>query len=125
MKKEKKFILVVEDDIYYSDLYREKISQSGYDVETALNGAEGMKIARNRKPDLIILDILMPKVDGFDFLREIKADKDLKNVKILVMTNLGQDNDKKQALELGANDYFVKSDLSINKLMDKINENLQ
>ena len=123
--KKKKFVLVVEDDAYYSKIYKEKIAKEGFDVATAADGAEGLEIVKKRIPDLVILDILMPKMDGFDFLQKIRQNKKLKNLKVLVMTNLDQKADVSKAFELGAKHYFVKSDISIDELMNKVKEGVK
>ncbi len=120
----KKFILIVEDDPNYSEIYKEKIIKEGFDVVVAPNGESGLKTAKKRRPDLILLDIVMPKMDGFEFLKKIQQYDNLKDVKILVMTNLSQDSDVSLALKSGASDYFVKSDMSIGEMMEKIKANV-
>ena len=115
-----KFILVGEDDKYYAGVYKRKLISDGYNVEIAENGAKVLEIAKKRKPDLILLDLIMPVMDGFTALKEIKADKTLEGVKVIVLSNLGQDEDIKMVKDLGADEYLVKSNLSISELSETI-----
>ena len=84
------------------------------------DGAKLMDALRKKKPDLVILDLIMPLVDGFSVLEQIKADPKLRGIKVLVATNLGQEEDMKRCINLGAKDYFVKSDVSISEMVDKV-----
>lgn len=116
----KKYILVAEDDKFYANIYKTKLTKEGYEVVVVGDGAQAMKLARQKKPDLILLDIVMPVKDGFETLRELKADANLKSVKVVVLSNLGQEEDIKKAKELGAQDYIVKANVSIQQMMSKI-----
>ncbi|MCH7730627.1 response regulator [Patescibacteria group bacterium] len=116
----KKYILVAEDDKFYANIYRTKLTKEGYEVVVVGDGAQAMKLARQKKPDLILLDIVMPVKDGFETLKELKADANLKSVKVIVLSNLGQEEDIKKAKELGAVDYIVKANVSIGQMMSKI-----
>lgn len=116
----KKFILVAEDDKFYANIYKMKFSKEGFDVEVAGNGEEALKIARQRKPDLILLDLIMPIKDGFETLKELKSDANLKAIKVVVSSNLGQEEDMKKAKELGALDYLTKVGMSIQEMTDKV-----
>jgi len=120
MTSTNKFILVAEDDVFYGDIFKTKLTKEGYDVEVATNGEEALKIARGRKPDLMLCDLIMPIKDGFETVKEMKADSKLKSVKILVLSNLGQEADIERAKKLGADEYFVKSDLSIQQMIEKV-----
>ena len=90
----------------------------------AADGVTALKLARERKPNLILLDLVMPIKDGFETLKELKADSSLKDVKVIVLSNLGQDEDIKKAKALGAVDYVVKANVSIQQMMDMIKKYL-
>lgn len=119
-QKLKKFVLVAEDDKFYSDVFKTKLGKEDFDVVVAADGAEALKLARERKPDLMLLDLIMPVKDGFETLKELRADQELKDVKVVVLSNLGQDADVKKAKDLGANDYLVKTNISISEMIAKV-----
>lgn len=121
----KKLVLVAEDDQFYSHIYQVKLGKEGYEVRVAEDGVQTLKAAREKKPDLIILDLVMPVKDGFETLKEIRADSQLKDVKVLVLTNLGQEEDIRRAKNLGADDYLVKTNMSIHEMMEKVKEYLK
>lgn len=116
----KKTILVAEDDPFYSNIYKFKLNKEGYTVFTATNGDEAIKIAKEHKPDLVLLDLIMPIKDGFETLREFKQDPSLKDVRVIVISNLGQDEDITRTKSMGAQDYLVKANMSIQEMMDKV-----
>lgn len=116
----KKYILVAEDDKFYANIYKTKLAKEGYEVVVVGDGEQAIKLARQKKPDLILLDLVMPVKDGFETLKELKADANLKSVKVIVLSNLGQEEDIKKAKELGAVDYIVKANVSIGQMMSKI-----
>jgi len=116
----KKYILVAEDDKYYGKIYKAKLNKEGLDVTVAINGKLALEEAAKRKPDLMLLDLVMPVMDGFETLKTLKADPNLKTVKVVVLSNLGQDEDIQKAKDLGAADYIVKSNVSISELVAKI-----
>lgn len=116
----KKTILVAEDDSFYSNIYKFKLNKEGFVVQIATNGDEALKLAKEHKPDLILLDLIMPIKDGFETLKELKLDPTLKDVKVIVISNLGQDEDITRTKELGAQDYLVKANMSIQEMMDKV-----
>lgn len=116
-------ILVAEDDQFLSDAYATKLTQAGYELEKAFDGQEVLQKLETYSPDVIILDLVMPKLDGYSVLEQLKQSEDWKDIPVIVASNLGQKQDIDQAKKLGANDYVVKTDLSMNKLIEKI-ENL-
>lgn len=119
MKKTK--VLIVEDEKMLAEMYATKFSMDEqFDATQAHDGAEGLKVARELKPDVILLDIIMPKIDGFGVLKELRADAAFKNTTILLLTNLGQEDDVKKGKELGASDYFVKSNHTPADVVDKV-----
>ena len=103
-------ILIVEDDALIIRLYQKVFTSQGYEVETAINGEEGLAKARSVKPDLILLDIMMPKLNGLEMLRQLKAIPDVEKIPVVVLTNLSGDADAETALQEGAVKYIVKSD---------------
>lgn len=120
----KKNILVIEDDKFYGNIFKTKFAQEGYDVILATNGEEGLGLAKNNKPEVILLDLIMPVKDGFETLKELKDDPNLKGVKIIVLSNLGQQDDINKAKALGADDYLIKANISLQEAMDKVKKYL-
>ncbi len=116
----KPLILLVEDDRFISRAYKDGLEQSGFEVETATNGVEGMEQVRQRAPHLILLDLIMPEKDGFEMLAELKIDKDLKRIPVIILSNLGQSTDIQKAKDLGAVDYLVKADSSMQEVIEKV-----
>lgn len=118
--KNGKFILIAEDDHFYGNIYKVKLTKEGYDVLVVGNGEWVIPAAEKRRPDLILLDLVMPSKDGFETLKEIKSHKALSNVTVVVFSNLGQEVDINKAKSLGATDYFVKTNVSLQEVIDKI-----
>ncbi|OGK12183.1 hypothetical protein A2859_01010, partial [Candidatus Roizmanbacteria bacterium RIFCSPHIGHO2_01_FULL_37_16b] len=102
-------ILLIEDDVFFRKFYVEKLKEKGFEIDEAGNGEEGIEMTRKLRPDLIILDIIMPKKDGFEVLNSLQSDNSLKNIPVLVFSTLGQDQDVEKAKKLGAIDYVNKS----------------
>jgi len=113
-------ILIAEDDKFLASALRVKLTKAGFAVVVAVDGVETLAQAKAEKPNLIILDIIMPEKDGFAVLAELKADPDLRLIPVVVASNLGQAEDVQKGKELGAIDYIVKSDLSLDELVEKI-----
>jgi len=113
-------VIIAEDDKFLLKAYQVKLNKSGFEVKYATDGAEVLEILKTFKPDLIVLDLIMPKKDGFYVLEQVKANPDLKHIPILVTSNLGQKEDIDRAKALGAHDYIIKSDMSLNDLVAKI-----
>lgn len=125
MPEEKKHkILIVEDDTFLVKMYLERLQDEGFAVAVASNGEEGLQKVETEKPDLILLDMIVPKMNGFDFLKNIKKDEQAKNIPVLILSNLGQDQDVKLGKELGAVDYLVKTNYSLKTVIEKIRANL-
>ena len=121
--KDSKFnskILLVEDDKMLADMYITKFTKEGLEVMRAEDGAEGLEMAQKHKPDLILLDIIMPKLDGFAVLRELKRPMRIINMHILLLTNLGQSEDVEKGKELGADDYFIKANHTPAEIVEKV-----
>lgn len=115
-------ILIIEDDQYISKMYQLKLSLDGFDVQLAENGRLGIEKAKNFLPDIILTDILMPEVDGFEVIRVLKEDENLKHIPILIMSNLGQEDHIQKGLKLGALGYIVKSQITPSHVVEKIKE---
>ena len=122
-----KKILLVEDDQILSKLYQTKFKKEGFDTELAYDGQEGIVKFKSFNPSLVVLDLIMPMMDGFAFLEKLKIDPELKEKKvpILVLSNLGQESDIKRAQELGATDYIVKADISLGQMIEKVKKYLK
>lgn len=121
----KKKVLIVEDDEPIARVYAIKLGQEGIDTPLAADGEDAFKKIQSEKPDLVLLDLMLPKKDGFWVLEEMGKIPTLKNIPVIVLSNLGQDKDKERALGLGAKDYLVKADISINDVIAKVNKMLE
>jgi len=119
-KKEK--ILIIEDDRFIAKMYQTKLDLEGYDVEVAENGAQGVEKIKNFSPDLVLLDIIMPEMDGFGVLEAIRDDDAINSTPVVVMSNLAQEDHLKRARALGAKDYIVKSQFTPMDVVKKIKE---
>jgi len=124
MAKKKK-ILIAEDDQSISAMYKAKIESNGYEAEVAENGEEALDAARKKNPDLIILDIMLPMLDGFSVLEELKADKKTEKIPVIMLTNLGTSEDVAKGKKMGAKDYLIKAELTPSSLAEKIREYLK
>lgn len=120
---EKKKILIIEDDKFLSKLLARQLELSGFETALAADGQEGLAKAQALASDLILLDIMLPDMDGFDVLKKIKAEGASKNVPVIIISNLGQAEDIAQGKALGAQDYIIKSDLSLDELVKKVSQN--
>lgn len=115
-------ILLVEDDSNLREIYGARLEAEGYTVVTAADGEEGLAVAVKERPDLIIADIMMPKISGFDMLDILRTTPETKDVKVIVMTALSQDEDRKRGESLGADKYFVKSQVVLEDLVASVKE---
>lgn len=119
-ESKKKYILIVEDDEFISDVYQKKLLMEGFEVALARDGEEALRLLRNRKPDLMLLDIMLPLKDGFEVLSELRADSALSDTKVMVLSNLSQAKDMARAKELGALEYVVKSNVTLPDVLARI-----
>ena len=117
-------ILLAEDDRFLRKAAETTLKRQGYTVLTAADGEEALRAARSERPDLVLLDLIMPKLNGFEVLRALKQDAATARIPVIVLSNLGQDRDVHQALEEGAAAYFVKADLSLQELVRRVEETL-
>ena len=115
-----KKILVAEDEEVLLNVLKDRFEAEGWEVTTARDGEEAVESIKKIRPDLVLLDLLMPKKDGFEVLKEIRGDPEFKTLPIIVvLSNLGSDEDIKKALSLGANDYFVKTQHPMSEIVEK------
>ena len=117
-------ILVAEDDRFLRKAAEMALKRQGYTVLTAADGEEALRAAQSELPDLILLDLIMPKVNGFDVLQALKKEAPTAKIPVIVMSNLGQDRDVQQAMGAGAAAYFIKTDLSLQALVQRVEETL-
>ena len=115
-----KKILLVEDDEFLRQIIGKNLSDSGYSVIMAVNGKDAIERMIADKPDLVLLDLLLPEVDGFEVLKQAKQNKEISNIIIVALSNLTQQSDITRALELGAADYFIKSQFTSKEIEEKI-----
>ncbi|MBZ1356396.1 MAG: response regulator [Candidatus Nealsonbacteria bacterium] len=113
-------ILVVEDDKFLRELITQKLSREGYDVYEGVDGEDGVKKAKENKPDIILLDLILPGIDGFEVLAKIKEDSDLVNVPVVILSNLGQRDDVERGLKLGAVDFLIKAHFTPGEIIEKV-----
>ncbi len=112
--------MIVEDNELISKVYQTKFIKEGFEIFLARDGEEAVKKITTEKPDMILLDLMIPKKDGFGVLEDIKKIPVLAKIPVIVLSNLGQQKDKDRALELGANEYLIKVDSSIQEIVDKV-----
>jgi len=117
-----KKILIIEDDSFLQGIAVTKLKKEGYDVLAASTGTDGIKIADTEKPDLILLDLLLPGSDGFEVLANLKKDENTKSIPVIVFSNLAEDKDIVKAKELGASEFMTKSNFTLDELAVKIKE---
>lgn len=115
-------LLIIEDDNFFQKFYSSKLVEDGYEVEVAANGEEGLVKVTSFIPNIILLDLIMPKMDGFEVLKNLKTMGIIGTIPILVFSTLGQDDDIKKALSLGASDFVNKSFFDYDKLKSTIEQ---
>jgi CheY-like chemotaxis protein len=119
---ENKRILIVEDDDFLLQMYVTKLELENFKVFGSINGVQGLKTAQREKPDLILLDLNLPEMDGFEVLERLKADDDTKDIPVLVLTNYAQKDNIDRCLELGADDYLIKAHFVPSEVIKKIKD---
>lgn len=115
-------ILLVEDDQILAKLYQVKFQRAGFDMQIAFDGEDGLAKMKEFGPDLVILDLIMPKMDGLTFLFKVREDSELsaRKTPVLVLSNLGQESDIKKAMDAGAKDFFIKADIGLGEMVEKV-----
>lgn len=120
----RKKILLVEDDTALSGVYKSRLDLEGFDIREVNNGEDALSAAIDYKPDLILLDAMMPKISGFDVLDILRNTPDTMNIRVIMLTALSQPKDKERAEELGVDDYLVKSQVVIGDVVERIKHHL-
>ena len=115
-----KHILLVEDDVFLSGIYKKKFEMEGFKISTADNGEKGLADTKKKQPDIVLLDILLPKLDGFAVLEALKADAETKEIPVILLTNLGQKDDVEKGIEMGAVDYLIKVHFKPSEVVEKV-----
>lgn len=120
-----KNILLIEDDPFLIDIYITKLKEAGFGVEVAKDGQTALKLLKRKKYDLLILDIVLPHIDGWEILERIKKQKELKDLLIVILSNLGQKQEVKKGLDLGATKYLIKAHYKPSEIIEEIKEILK
>lgn len=116
-------IVLVEDDDFISEMYALKF-KDGFELQVARDGAEGLALIQKVKPDIVLLDIILPQLDGFEILERLKQDAETKDIPVLLLTNLGQKQNVKKGLRLGAVDYIIKAHYTPSEVVEKVKRTL-
>ncbi|MBT6691347.1 response regulator [Candidatus Parcubacteria bacterium] len=122
MGETKAKILFVDDDNFLRKVYKSELGDHGYEVILAVDGDDGLEKAQLNDPDLIILDMIMPSKNGFEVLTELRNNPVTENIPVIILSNLGQKDDIKKGLDMGAVDYLVKDDTTLEVIVDKVQE---
>ncbi|MBA4318988.1 MAG: response regulator [Flavobacterium sp.] len=126
MNQEKKNkILIVEDDKFLTRILSLRLEKSGFEVEPSFDGEDALEKIKKEEPDLIVLDLILPKKDGFEVLEELKKIKKDKKIPVVILSNLGQDLDIERGLELGVVDYIVKTEVPLSEAIVRIKNNFR
>lgn len=113
-------ILIIDDDPFLSEIYSLKFNLSGFDVFTAVNGEKALEAVKENIPDVILLDLVMPKMDGFETLAALRKNPELDKTAIIIFSNLGQKEDVDRGYRLGANDYLIKTRFTPSEVVEKV-----
>jgi len=124
MADPKKTILIIEDDKFLRDLIAQKLLREGFGIAEAVDGEKGLKKVKEVKPDLILLDLILPGMDGFEVLAKIKEEPVLAEIPVIILSNLGQKDDIERGLKLGAIDYLIKAHFTPGEIIEKIKKAL-
>ena len=115
-----KTILIIEDDKFLRELITKKLLKEGYETSGAVDGEEGIKKVKEEKPDLVLLDLILPGIDGFEVLSKMKDDPGLSLIPVIILSNLGQKDDVERGFKLGAIDYLIKAHFTPGEIIEKI-----
>ena len=124
-EKSKQKILIIEDEATLQKALQEVLTAEGYEILSALDGLRGLEMARQENPDIILLDIILPKMDGFEVLKELKGEEKTESIPVVILTNLSDVSDVQKALDLGATTYLVKADFSLEDVIKKVKDTLK
>ena len=115
-----KVILVVEDDKFLRELMTQKLIREGFKISEAVDGEEGLKKIKEEKPGIVLLDLILPGIDGFEVLTKMKEDPEVSQTPVIILSNLGQREDVERGLKLGATDYLIKAHFTPGEIIEKI-----
>lgn len=115
-----KKILIIEDDKFLRDLIARKLTGEGFDISMAVDGEEGIKKIRDKRPDLVLLDLILPGIDGFEVLSRMRGDPSVASIPVIILSNLGQREEVEKGLKLGAIDYLIKAHFTPGEIIEKI-----
>ena len=115
-------ILIIEDDKFLRELISQKLLKEGYDIIEAMDGEKGIEKIKKEQPDLVLLDLILPGIDGFEILAKIKADPKISKIPVIILSNLGQKTDIQKGLEMGAVDYLIKAHFTPTEIVEKIRQ---
>jgi DNA-binding response OmpR family regulator len=115
-----KNILIVEDDDFFRELIAKRLSSEGYDISEAIDGEQGMEKIKEGNVDLVILDILLPGIDGFEVLSRVKEDSSVSSIPVVILSNLGQKEEVEKGMQLGATDYLIKAQVTSDEIVNKV-----
>lgn len=124
MADKKYKVAIIEDEPFLASMYTTKFELEGFEVLRASNGEEGLKAIAEGKPDLILLDVIMPKVDGFEVLEKLRANPETATTAVILLTNLGQRTDIEKGLAMGATDYIIKANYTPAQVVAKVKQHL-
>ena len=113
-------VLIVEDDKFLRELISRKLKEEGFDIVEAIDGEEGIKKLKEENPDLVLLDLILPGIDGFEVLSKAKEDSKTSSIPIIILSNLGQREEVEKGLKLGAIDYLIKAHFTPGEIIEKI-----
>ena len=117
---EKIKVLIIEDDLFLRSLIARKLESEGFGVGMAIDGEDGIAKVLSYKPNLILLDIILPKMNGFEVLEKLKSDETIKHIPVILLTNLGEKEDADKGMSLGASDYMIKAHFTPEEIIEKI-----
>jgi DNA-binding response OmpR family regulator len=118
-------VLIIEDDRFLRELIARKLADEGFDPSEAGEGEEGLKRVKEEKPDLVLLDLILPSIDGFEVLSRMKEDPKLASIPVIILSNLGQREEVERGLKLGAIDYLIKAHFTPGEIIEKIKNALK
>ena len=118
-------ILLIEDDKFLRELIIQKLGKEGFDVSEAPEGESGLLKMKEERPDLVLLDLILPGIDGFEVLSRMKKDTELGSIPVIILSNLGQKDDVQKGMDLGAEDYLIKAHFTPGEIVEKIRATLK
>lgn len=113
-------VLIVEDDKFLRELISQKLTKEGYEASSAVDGEEGVKKVKEEKPDIVLLDLILPGIDGFEVLTKVKEDPSVSSIPVIILSNLGQKEDIERGMKIGATDYLIKAHFTPSEIIEKI-----